>query len=374
MVKLSQHVLVVGSYAPSLVNFRGAMISEMVARGHQVSVAAPDIDNSVREKMLKLGAKTFNTPLQRTGLNPMADFRYLRTLKHLMDEIQPNLVITYTVKPNIYGGIAARIARVRSVAMVTGLGYAFTGVASMRQRVIRYIVSALYRLSTGFNDVVVFQNPDDRDDFVAAGCLHDHSKIQMMNGSGVDTSFYSQAPLPDAPVFLMISRLLGNKGVREYGEAAVATKKDFPEAQFLLVGYFDEGPDGITRNEIDTWIAGGLEYLGPVHDVREAIAAASVYVLPSYREGTPRSVLEAMSVGRPILTSDAPGCRETTVNGVNGFLVPIKDSVALAQRMRWMIENTSTRSNMGIMSRKIAITKYDVHVVNNVFLANIGLP
>ncbi len=366
-------ILLIGSFAESLVNFRGVLIEYMIAAGHKVIAAAPDISKQTRATLEAFGAIVEDTPLARTGMNPLADVAYLRTLRTLIRRVRPDIVLTYTIKPNIWGAFAASSIGVRSVAMVTGLGYAFTGKGGTVQQLVRRLATFLYRQASNRNSLVIFQNPDDCRDFIDAGCLGDAGKVRMVNGSGVDTDHYQVAPLPPEPVFLMISRLLGNKGVREYGEAVVAVKRTHPHARFLLVGFMDEGPDGIKQSELDRWIAGGLEYLGPKSDVRPSIAEASVYVLPSYREGTPRSVLEAMSMGRAIITSDAPGCRETTIDGENGFLVPVKDPAALAARMRLLIDNVDLRAVMGQKSREIAVGKYDVHAVNQTLMRHLGL-
>ncbi|WP_374343783.1 glycosyltransferase family 4 protein [Azonexus sp.] len=369
------HVLILASYAPSLVNFRGPLIASLFAAGHRVTVGAPDISPQ-RAVLEALGAGIMETPLLRTGLNPFADLAYLSALRRVIHETRPDCVLTYTIKPNIWGAFAAHRERVPVVAMVTGLGYAFTqGAASagVKTRLSRALARALYRRATDRNRCVIFQNPDDRDDFLAAGCLTDRGKVRMVNGSGVDMAHYTPVPLPQAPVFLMISRILGNKGVREYAWAAAAVRATHPQARFRLVGYIDEGPDGIPRAELDRWIAAGLDYLGPLEDVRPAIAQASVYVLPSYREGTPRSVLEAMAMGRPILTSDAPGCRETVVPGRNGWLVPPRDSEALAERMRWMIDNPAEWQRMGAESLTLAAAKYAVEKVNADMIAHLEL-
>jgi glycosyltransferase involved in cell wall biosynthesis len=275
-------------------------------------------------------------------------------------------VLTYTIKPNIWGALAARLCGVPSVSMVTGLGYAFTEAdkSSVKRLVVHAIATRLYRLGSSCNRQVIFQNPDDPLDFVATGCLRDVAKVRIINGSGVDLDHYSPTPLPNSPVFIMVSRLLKNKGVREYCLAAIACKRTHPEARFLLVGFFDDGVDGIARSDLDDSIASGLEYLGPQADVRAFLAQSSIYVLPSYREGTPRSVLEAMAMGRTIITTDAPGCRETTVDGETGYLVPIFDVIALTKAMVQMIENPEMRAEMGRASLERARLKYDVHKVN----------
>lgn len=366
-------VVVVSSYAPSLLNFRGPLLRELVAAGHEVHACAPDVGGDLREELGRIGVRVHETPLDRQGTGVFRDIRYLLALRRLIREIRPGLVVTYTIKPNIWGAFAARLCDVPSVAMVTGLGYAFIASGRFRQRLSRLGATVLYRLATSCNRVVVFQNPDDRDDFITAGCLADSSKARLVNGSGVDCDHYAPAPLPHAPVFLMIARLLKNKGVREYGEAAVRLKRSHPMARCLLVGYFEEGPDGIDRSDLERWIAGGLEYAGKLDDVRPALAACSVYVLPSYREGTPRSVLEAMAIGRPVITSDAPGCRETVVDGLNGFLVPVGDAESLHERMARLADDPDLRGSMAAESLRIVRKKYDVDTVNRTLLQHLGL-
>lgn len=368
-------ILILASYGPSLTNFRGPLISDILAAGHKVSVAAPSVSPDQFAQLEALGVEVHDTPLERTGTAFLADLEYMRSLQRLLENVQPNLVLTYTIKPNIWGAFAAARAGVPSYAMVTGLGYAFTnsGRVSLKQRGVRAIARWLYRAATHRNTKVIFQNPDDRDDFLAAGCLADKTKVAMVNGSGVDLDHYAAVPLQEAPVFLMIARLLKNKGVREYAEAAMSLQQTHPEAHCLLAGPFDEGPDGIDPEELRRWQEGGLEYLGPLDDVRPALTEARVYVLPSYREGTPRSVLEAMAMGRPVITSDAPGCRETVKDGVNGCLVPVRDSEALANRMREMIDDPARTAKMEEESLRIAREKYDVRKVNKQLMEHLGL-
>jgi glycosyltransferase involved in cell wall biosynthesis len=195
----------------------------------------------------------------------------------------------------------------------------------------------------------------------------------IVNGSGVDLAQYSPVPLPDAPVFFSAARLLRSKGLEEYAEAALEVRQVYPEAKFLLAGMLDTGPDAISRDELDRWIAGGIEYLGLLEDVRPALARASVFVLPSWREGTPRAVLEAMAMGRPIITTDAPGCRETTRSGYNGLLVPVRDSAGLAAAMMSLAGDRERRAAMGKASRIIAENKYSVTSVNRDLIEKLGL-
>lgn len=354
-------------HAPSLINFRGPLIAEMVRRGWQVLAVAPDIDAETGAQLAALGARAKSMPLARTGMNPLRDLAYYRALVRLFRKERPNVLLAYTIKPVIWGLFAARAAGVPgTVALITGLGYAFTdGVRSGLKRLLAVgAASALYRIALLSADRVLFQNPDDRDLFRSRGLIRDRGQITVVDGSGVDLDHYAPSRLPEEPVFLMIGRLLGAKGVREYAAAAVELKKRHPEARFQLAGWRDPGPDTVTEGELDVWIEGGVEYLGRLSDVRPAISAARVYVLPSYREGTPRSVLEAMAMGRPIITTDAPGCRETVIDGVNGFLVPPRNALALEAAMERMIENPDLIAPMSVASLDLARRRYDVNRVN----------
>jgi glycosyltransferase involved in cell wall biosynthesis len=359
-----QTILLNASFGPSLIRFRGKLIEAMVAEGNRVHVSAPDIGPELAQAICALGATPHSVRLARTGLGPVADIRYFQDIRRLLRNTGADLCLSYTIKPNIWASLAAGSLGIRSASMVTGVGYAFIENGGLRQRLVQLIARLLYRAATNANDVVIFQNPDDRDDFIKTGCLADPGKARMISGSGVDLSYYAPAPLPDQPVFLMTARLLGNKGVREYAEAALGILAKGSDARFLLAGYIDQGPDGIDPAELAGWIAGGIEYLGSLDDVRPAISSASVFVLPSYREGTPRSVLEAMAMGRPIVTTDVPGCRETVVNGVNGLLVPARDSRALAAAMEQMIARPDLRRDMGHRSLDLCRSKYDVDQVN----------
>lgn len=282
-------------------------------------------------------------------------------------------VLGYTIKPVIYGTLAGWLARVpRRYALVTGLGYAFTG---SRKGMLTGFIQRLYCLALARAHKVFFQNPDDQALFRDAGILPAGKPTVVVNGSGVDVAAFEEQALPEGPpTFLMIGRLLGDKGVREYAEAAERVRSLHPEARFGLVGWIDENPDAIAQDELDAWIANGtVEFYGRLADVRPPIAACTVYVLPSYREGTPRTVLEAMAMGRPIITTDAPGCRETVVDGDNGFLVPVQSVDALVDAMLKFIEEPSLAQRMGRRSREVAEDNYDVHKVNTVMLREMGI-
>lgn len=369
-------VLLIGSYGPSLLNFRGPLIGALVAGGHEVHVAAPGLDVELRRRLESLGAIVHDTPLERQSAGFVSDLKYLQRLTALFRALRPGLAITYTIKPNIWGAFAGARTATPTAALVTGLGIAFTDTGkedSFKLRIIKKLVRLLYRMASDRNWRIFFQNPDDRSDFEAAGCLSDSSKVRMMRGSGVDLRHFSPSPMPETPSFLMISRILGAKGVREYARAAIRVKKIHPEAKFRLVGFFDKGPDAISESEVAQWVSEGIEYLGPTDDVRPHFASTRVYVLPSYREGTPRSVLEAMASGRAILTSDAPGCRETVIDGVNGYLVAVRNTDMLASRMCELIENPNLTEQMGAASLAMANEKFDVRKVNARLLSDLDL-
>jgi glycosyltransferase involved in cell wall biosynthesis len=332
--------LLMAGFAESIVTFSRPMIEALLAGGLAVHVSAP---------YLTAGGDTPKT-LEAKGL------------------------VGYTIKPVIYGSLAAWLSGVpQRFALVTGLGYAFQG-EGQRGR-LKALVQRLYALALAQAHQVFFQNPDDEALFRQRGILAAGTPSCVVNGSGVDVASYTVAPLPPGPPrFLLIARLLGDKGVREYAQAARRIRAAHPGVQCALVGWIDSNPNAIAQHELDAWVAeGSIEFLGRLADVRPAIADCSVYVLPSYREGTPRTVLEAMAMGRAIITTDAPGCRETVVDGDNGCLVPVKSVDALEQAMLKFINAPALAARMGQRARQVAEEKYDVHKVNAVMLREMGI-
>ena len=367
-------IAVIASYAPSLANFRGELLASFFECGHEVVALAPDFEASSRGPLVAMGVQCVTIGLTRTGLNPLRDLVDFLGLTRVLRVLRPDIVLSYTAKPVIYGSVAARAAGVGpAYSIVTGLGYSFSG-SSPRQAMIRGILKQLYRAALRTNRAVFFQNPDDLEVFRGQGLLGT-TRAVLINGSGVNLEHFQEAPpRPSPPVFLLMGRLLKAKGIVEYAEAARLLKARYPEARFHLLGPFDSNPDGIPFEQIKKWVSQGIiVYLGAIEDVRPFLADASVFVLPSYSEGTPRSVLEAMAVGRPIVTTDAPGCRETVLDGVNGFLVPVRDIGALAAVMERFILEPDLIPAMGRMSRRFAEDKYDVHKVNAVILDAMGL-
>lgn len=375
--------LMISSFLPSVLNFRGKLLETIHAKGYDIYVMAPDLSQfpDEHQKLQALGYHIYEIPMQRTGTNPIKDLNTLMEMYRLIRQIQPDVVLCYTIKPVIYGTLAAWLAKVpKRFALITGLGYAFQNMESGKRSIFQKMVHGLYAQALKHANKVFFQNPDDLKLFQDMHLLAADKPTVVVNGSGVNVQDFKVMPLPknDAGMvkasFLLIARLLGDKGVREYAEAARIIKQDYPAAEFHLVGWIDDNPSAIAQAELDCWIADQrLHFWGKLSDVRPAIAASSIYVLPSYREGTPRTVLEAMAMGRAVITTDTPGCRETINHGVNGYLVAVKSVDELVQSMRYFIEDPKLIDYMGQRSREIALNKYDVHQVNRHMLTEMRM-
>lgn len=364
------------SFPDSIVGFRGPLIAALQASGLQVHIAAPDLPpgSSLRAELEARGLTVHSIPLRRTGTNPVADLALLLHMWWLLLRIRPHFFLAYTVKPVVYGLLAAWLAAVpRRFALVTGLGYAFQG--GGQRGMLRALVTGLYRLALRRAHAVFFQNPDDQALFQSAGLLPGMVASVVVNGSGIDLTRYSEAPFSDNRTrFLLIARLLGDKGVREYAQAARRLRAQYPLVECGLLGWIDDNPDAIAQAELQAWVdEGAINFLGRMDDVRPAIADCTVYVLPSYREGTPRTVLEAMAMGRPIITTDAPGCRETVVSGDNGYLVAVKSVDELTAAMERFVVEPGLARQMGARSRVLAEEKYDVRKVNSHMLQEMGI-
>lgn len=375
MDKSLAKVLVVGVLPQSLLNFRGELIQAIKAQNKSVLTVSVPLSDTLAQDFSAKGFDHYAVNFQRNGLNPLADLKSCWALYQLYKKEQPEKVLAYTIKPVIWSGIAARFAKVPFYALVTGLGFAFQGV-SFKRRLLTRLVSLLYKVALLHATKVIFQNEDNRQLFVERGIVP-FSKTEVVNGSGLDISRFVLADLPTSDngiQFLCIARLLGEKGLREYAQAASIVKAQHPNAKFVLVGPEDTSPDGIGIDEVQDWIRNGsVDYQGATNDVRPFIEKAHVYVLPSYHEGLPRSTIEAMGMGRPVITTDAVGCKETVAEGVNGFKVPVADVPALAKKMIWFIEHPDQTEPMGLASRKMAEEKFDVHKVNARMLEIMGV-
>jgi glycosyltransferase involved in cell wall biosynthesis len=365
---MSKCIIIVTNSATNLISFRGQLIKELVDKNFQVLVIIPKINfsNDFENEVLKLGAKILTIPLDRTGLNPFYDFLTYLALKSCFKKYKPDIVLSFTSKPSIYSGLAiGKNSKIKFFPILTGLGYGFTQKFGLKRKLINFILKKLYKLSFRFSAAVIFQNPDDELLFDNLN-ITTGKKTFILNGSGVDLKFYYPTSLPLKPIFLMLSRLVVDKGVIEYCEAAKEIRAKFPEVIFQLAGSFDPNPSGLKYDQLKAFIdAKDIEYLGYINDVRKVLSGCRYYVLPSYREGTPRSVLEAMSMGRPVITTNVAGCKETVLHEINGLLIPAMDKVSLVSAIQKMLKMDDRKIiEMGQESIKLVREKYDVRKVN----------
>lgn len=366
-----RHIVILGAQPEWLSGLRGPLIRNFLARGYLVTAIGAEEMASVRAKLESWGAEYVVVPLRRAGLNPLSDLHAMLALYGALRRLKPDLLFAYTVKPIVYGLPAAWAARVpRRYAMIAGRGFAFHEGPELSRRMARIAGTVLLRLALKFAGGVLFHNNEDVTYFRQNRILGHETRVRRIWGSGVDLDHHRPADMPSFGLghsvrFLMIGRLIRDKGVREYVAAARAVKSEYPEAQFVLVGPTDPSPNGINANELNAIRSdGAVRYVGPLDDVREAIAQCHVVVLPSYYEGLPRSVLEGMAAGRAIITTYAPGCADTVEPGVSGLLVPPRDAEALAAAMRQCIANPAFVVAAGRRSLALARKKFDVEQVN----------
>lgn len=343
-------------------NFRGELVESIIQQGYKVYVTGPnkiDVD-----KIEALGAEFVEIPNDKNGVSIIADLRYLFRLFVFIRGVRATATLGYTIKPVIYGAIAAHLAGVSSVSsMITGVGYLFISKSRMA-KVLKKIATTLYRIGLGASHNVIFQNPDDRAEFIAHKLVKEN-KTYLVNGSGVNMAKFPLSPLPSTLTFFMLARIMYSKGVIEYLEAADIIKQHYPQVKFMLLGAFENIQDSVPRPIVQDYIDRGIiDYFEESHDIVSYYAQCSVYVLPSYREGTPRTVLEAMAMGRAIITTDVPGCRETVVNSDNGFIVPARNSNELAAAMELFVKTPSYIEEMGLASHKQCEKKYSIDIVN----------
>lgn len=366
---MSTTIALIAHHAASLLNFRSDWIRKLCTLGVRVQCLAPDYTDQERAAVRQLGGEPVDYSLRRTGMNPLRDLCDMLTLIRTLNRLKPDVSFAFSTKPVIYGTLAAWGARVpRRVAMIEGVGFVFTDSDTQlrwRRKVLRRIVGMLYRLSLRQAHCVIFLNPDDKQEFVERG-LAPAGRVRVLGGIGVDLAAWTPTPLKQAPVtFLLVARLLREKGILEYVAAAREVQRLHPgSARFLLLGGLDSNPGGLTHAQVRSWVDDGiLEWPGHA-EVGPWMQQASVFVLPSWREGVPRSTQEAMAMGRPVITTDAPGCRETVVDGVNGYIVPVRDAAALVQAMIRFIQDPKAISTMGAASRKLAEERFNVHHIN----------
>jgi glycosyltransferase involved in cell wall biosynthesis len=342
-------------------NFRRPVVEALIADGHDVTVLAPK-DDAV-SRLTALGCRVRHLEMNAKGLNPASDVALVLRLRRLFDEIGPHVILSYTIKNNIFGAIASKGLGVPFIPNVTGLGTAFLS-GSLLERV----AVGLYKTSFRKLPVIFFQNEDDRDLFLSRG-LVTGKQARILPGSGIDLDRFAPAPYPEpteAPVFLMIARLLRDKGILEYVDAARRVKAKQPEARFQVLGATDaENRTAIDRETVRRWEEEGvIEYFGTTDDVRPLIAAAHCVVLPSYREGAPRTLIEAAAMSRPLIATDVPGCRSVVDEGRTGFLCDVKSGESLARACeRFLALEPGDRAAMGQAGRGKMERDYDQELV-----------
>lgn len=377
MVKERKVILISCDSPRSLLDFRGKLIEALIVK-HEVLIFTPKIEQDwIRNKLTEMGVKIYENGLNPSNVSVISDLKYLFELCRLLRLIKPDVFFPYTFKPVIYGAFVARFCRVNHITpMLTGLGYNFLDNGSRKtvvQRITRILLKLSLRASKRLQ--IIFQNRDDYNTLIQANIITNKNIAHVVNGSGVDLSYYDYSP-PDLNniSFLMISRLINAKGIKEYYYAAKQIKEKFPEVVFKLIGPYDDNIDAISL-ELYSKIKsdGTIQYFGLVDDVRPYINKSSVIVLPSYYgEGVPRCLLEGMAMGRAVITCNSVGCRETInplLRKANGFLVPIKDIKQLASKMEYYIRHTDDVTRFGLNGRKYASEKFDVNKVNQTMVS-----
>ncbi|WP_296238879.1 glycosyltransferase family 4 protein [Psychrobacter sp. UBA5136] len=374
-------VIIIGTVASSILGFRANLISALLEQKYKVYAFVSEYSQDELDDIVALGAIPITYELNRGGVNPLTDIKVTYKLSKKIKEINPDLVFSYFSKPVIFGTLAARFAKVpRIVGMLEGLGYAFTAQPeglSKKAQLIKSIQVLLYKIALPQLDKIIFLNPDDTKDLLEAYHIK-VKKLDVLGGIGLDLDEYNYQPIEtiDSPIsFLFIGRMLKEKGIHDFIAAAKIVKKIYPEVQFTVLGAIDSSnPGALQQSELDRLISLNIiNYPGQVDNVQKWIADSHVFVLSSYREGVPRSTQEAMAIGRAIITTDVPGCRETVIDGVNGFLVEKWNPQVLAEKMIYFIEHPEDIKKMGYESYKIAQDKFDADKVNKRLINMLGL-
>ena len=354
----------------NLVNFRRNLIARLIAEGFEVvALSPPDLspEDTHVPALTALGVRHIAVAIDAKGVSPLRDLRLTAQYRRILKRLRPVAFLGWTIKPNIYGSLAARSLRIPVINNISGLGTAFIKVGLLTR-----VVRLLYRTALRGSSTVFFQNRHDRDLFVA-GRLVDPARTLLLPGSGIDLAQFVPMGIAEspAPLFLLVARLLRDKGVVEFVEAARIVRAEYPHAEFHLLGFLDaENRTAIPRAQVEAWEREGVvRYLGSASDVRPYLAGATAVVLPSYREGMPRSLLEAAAMARPLIATDVPGCTEIARGGDNAILCRVRDARSLADAMCAMLALTpAERAAMGARSRSIAETEFDVSIIEARYL------
>ncbi|MEM9413937.1 MAG: glycosyltransferase family 4 protein [Planctomycetota bacterium] len=385
---MSNRIFVVGSYAKGFSGFRGPILSQMVAVGWDVHLVCSEQDQDDLDFFADAGVTYHEAPLNRTGLNPLKDLAYQRYLTGLFVEHKPDIVFCYAQKPVVFGVPAAHKAGVANInALMPGLGYVFSDATGLKKKIARAVALRLHKRASGYIRNLFFVNPNDHADFRNAGLISPKANVTILPGEGKDLSHF--APHPPAtdgpPRFNLITRLLADKGVPDFVEAAKIVKREYPEAVFELIGPYDDNPQAIQPDEVKAWVDAGLiEYPGVTTDVRPYLANSRATVLPTtYREGLPNVLLEGMALGRAIVTYENAGASqaieapkeiETGLSqGSNGFLIAPGRVDLLAKALLTLVEDPALAASMGQSGRAFAEERFDVEKINTRIMKLIGV-
>ncbi|XFA72758.1 glycosyltransferase family 4 protein [Thermosynechococcaceae cyanobacterium Okahandja] len=362
-------ILLLCNSAQMLLNFRGELIVDLTEAGFDVHCLAPDYSELEKTKLAALGARCHNFYLVRNSINPLDDIKALFSLIKTMKQIRPDCILAISSKPIVWGLLASRFVNIKlRFALFTGLGYAFTPTAQSEHKPLKKLLIFLYKLTLPFADKIIFQNQDDCDEITEICSLKQDQTI-VIKGTGVNLQEWPFCPPHLNPLtFTLVARLLIEKGVLEFLAAAKHLKAIHPQVQFWLIGGLDTNPGGLREAQLDEFINSGIVKWFGFANVKDYLPTTSVFVLPSYREGVPRSTQEAMAMGRPVITTDVPGCRETVVDGHNGFLIPPRDVSALIDAMQKFIDKPELISPMGYNSYQMAADLFDVKKINAQYL------
>ncbi len=367
-------VLVLSSHTPSLFWFRVDLMQEMQQEGCEVFAAGQMPEADWQERFASIGVTYRQINVSRNGLNPLDDIQTYFSISRLLKEIRPDKIFVFQAKTIAYGCRAAASLGITEVyTLLAGLGSVYLG-HGLKNRLVKFVMSALYKQAFKRSRKVFFQNQDDKSTMIGEGLLSEN-QVVMIHGSGVNVEHFTPAEIPSKPTFLYIGRLIRDKGVGEYLEACQKIKRLYHDrVRCLLVGPYDSNPSALKPEELQPLADQGvIEYFGEQTDVRPFISQCSTYVLPSYHEGTPKTVIEAMAMGRAIITTDVPGCRETVVDGRNGYLVEVKNVDAIVDKMVFLVEHPELVEKMGQESREMACEIFDVRKVNDTILRTMGI-
>jgi glycosyltransferase involved in cell wall biosynthesis len=371
-------ILIVASAPKSLINFRGDLIKDLITNNFEVYTAAPHLTQQIKDELINIGAHPVNFDLQRTNLNPIADYRSIKFLKKIIKENKIDLVFPYTIKPVIYGSFAANSLHVPTISLITGLGYTFSG-QSLKSRTLQKVTQFLYKQGLKNNVFTFFQNKDDYNLFVKKGIIRKNHPYDVVSGSGVNlTKFEYRENLKNNNIitFVFVARLIEEKGIYLFIEAAKQLKQKYSNAYFKVLGGVEHNsPSGIDKKILEIERKRGtIIFNGYSEDMVKDLSESDVFVLPTYyREGIPRSILEALSIGMPIITTNTPGCKETIIGeeNKNGILIEPKSLEDLTKAMEFFIKSPKMVFQMGIRSRRYAEERFDVKIINKVLIDRI---